>query len=72
MKKEKFKVCINNPFDNCEYVYPIQQKKVAEMIDHLKEDNNVKKIILFGSSVTSKCHRDSDIDIYVEISYEKN
>lgn len=67
----KWKIVIKNPFKNCSFIYPIQQKKVNELIEYLKQDENVKSIIIFGSSVTSKCHVGSDVDIYVELYENK-
>lgn len=67
----KWKICIDNPFMNCEYVHPLQQKRVAELVEHLKNDNNVNAIVIFGSSVTSRCHTESDVDIYCDITEKK-
>lgn len=67
----KWKICIDNPFMNCEYIHPLQQKRVAQLIEHLKNDNNINMIIIFGSSVTSRCHTDSDVDIYCDINEKK-
>lgn len=65
-KKEKWKVCIDDPFDNCERIYPIQQRKVRELIDDIVNNNDVKEIRVFGSSVTESCHIGSDVDLFVE------
>ena len=62
----KWKICIDNPFMNCEKIYPIQQKKVAKLLNDLSSNNKVHKIIIFGSSTTDRCHIGSDIDIYIE------
>jgi len=67
-----WKVCIDRPFENCERIYPIQQRKVRELIDDISSKKYVKKIIIFGSSVTSACHIGSDIDIFAEMSQRKN
>lgn len=71
MEKIKFKVCIPNYFMNCEYIHPLQQRKVAELIDYLSKDDNVNKIIIFGSSVTDKCHNYSDVDFYLDLKEDK-
>lgn len=65
--KTEFKVCIDNPFPNCKKIYPIQQRKVKQLYDILSQNDNVTKIIVFGSSVTQSCHIGSDVDIYCEI-----
>jgi len=56
---------------NCEKIYPLQQKSIQKIVDSLKDNNNIKKIIIFGSSVTTKCHINSDIDIYLELKENK-
>lgn len=67
----EWKICINNPFNNCEKIYPIQQKKVKKLIDDISVDKNITKIIIFGSSVTDRCNIGSDVDIYVESKKNK-
>lgn len=53
------------PFLNCERVHPLQQKKVQIIISNLRQQKEVEKIIVFGSSVRRDCHVGSDVDIYV-------
>ena len=62
-----WKIVVKEEFLNCKYIYPIQQRKVLELINYLKTNENVKKIIIFGSSVTNKCRAMSDVDIYIEL-----
>ena len=59
-QKKEWRVCIQDPFENCEKIYPIQQKIVKQMINNIKEDANVEKIVVFGSSVQDTCHMGSD------------
>ena len=70
-QKRIWKVCIPDPFDNCEKIYPIQQKKVQQMISNLKDDTNVEKIIVFGSSVQDTCHTGSDVDFYIVLKQDR-
>ena len=67
-----WKICIDNPFRNCEHIYPIQQHKVREVIDAVSNDCNVKKIVIFGSSTGPACHTGSDVDIYFEVTEDVN
>lgn len=67
----RYKVVIDEPFMNCEHIYPIQQQKVKAMIEYLKGNNNVKSITIFGSSVNDRCHVGSDVDIYVELQQDE-
>lgn len=63
----QYKVVVDDPFKNCEYIYPIQQRKVKEFVDYFKINKNVRSIMIFGSSVTERCHSGSDVDIYVTL-----
>lgn len=65
-EKTRWRVCIEQPFENCERIYPIQQRKVRELIDDISADPAVRSITVFGSSVTQRCHSGSDVDLYVE------
>ena len=67
----RYKVVVKEPFENCELIYPIQQRKVKELVDFLKENENVCSVIIFGSSVTDRCHIDSDVDIYVTLKRQE-
>ena len=67
-----FKVCIKDEFLNCDKIFPIQQRKVAEILDNIKNNKNVVKVIVFGSSVTYQCHQGSDVDIYFELQENVN
>lgn len=66
-----WRVCIKEPFQNCECIYPIQQSRVKELIRILSSDENVKRILIFGSSITDHCHIDSDVDVYIELMKDK-
>lgn len=70
--KGKWKIVIEKTFDNCEYIYPIQQKKVSDLIEYFKKNKNVKSIIIFGSSISSNCHIGSDVDVYVDLYEDEN
>ena len=71
-ERNRWEVCINRPFLNCERIYPIQQQKVRELIDDFSRNRAVEKILIFGSSVTQRCHIGSDVDVYVELSAEND
>lgn len=70
-QKNSFNITINKPFLNCEKIYPIQQLRVMNLINKLKKDKNINKIIVFGSSVANSCHIDSDLDVYLELERNK-
>ncbi len=62
---DTFKVYLKKPFMNAEHIHPLQQENVAEIVKDFSADPNIVKVIIFGSSVTRKCHIGSDIDFYV-------
>lgn len=68
---QTWKICIDEPFMNCEFVYPIQQRKVRALIDELRQNDNVLLIVIFGSSVSDRCHIDSDVDLYVRLQHDQ-
>ena len=51
--------------------YFFQQKKVKQMINNIKEDSNVEKIVVFGSSVQDTCHMGSDVDFYIVLKQDQ-
>ena len=61
---------VSEPFRNAALIFPTKQRAVKSMVDVCKEDKNVKRLIIFGSSVTAACHIWSDIDAYFEIEHE--
>lgn len=62
----KFNVIVQNSnVMNIEYIHPLKQKLVSSIVDKACFNDFVKKIIIFGSSVTCYCHPFSDLDICV-------
>ena len=55
------------PYQNITRIFPTQQADVGRMIDVCRDNPNIKKIVIFGSSVTPLCNPWSDIDIYFEM-----
>lgn len=70
--RRKWNICIDRPFTNCAFVYPIQQHKVRALIDELSKNENVLRIIIFGSSVSTRCHIGSDVDVYVCLQHDQD
>lgn len=61
-----WKTFISTPFQNCNKIHPLQQKKVRALLDAM-EMSHVEKVEVFGSSVSNRCHVGSDVDIYVTL-----
>lgn len=45
----------------------IKRNQVSKCVKAIAKYNFIKRLIIFGSSVTDKCTNDSDIDICVDI-----
>lgn len=65
-EKTRWRICIDDPFQNCDRIHPLQQRKVRELLDDIARNPSVKRVVVFGSSVTQRCHIGSDVDVYVE------
>lgn len=57
-------------FQNANRVHPLMQARVEKLIHHLLGDKNVKRAVLFGSSLEFRCSSGSDIDLYID-KFEK-
>ncbi len=53
-------------FLHCNRVHPLMQTRVQNLLKELKQDKNINKIVLFGSSLEFRCSSYSDIDLYIE------
>lgn len=53
-------------FLHCNRVHPLMQTRVQNLLKELKQDKNINKIVLFGSSLEFRCSSYSDIDLYKE------
>lgn len=61
-----FPVLAGVSFQNANRVHPLMQKRVERLICELKKDSNIRKLVLYGSSLEFRCSSFSDIDIYIE------
>ena len=57
-------------FENANRVHPLMQNRIEVLIQTLHKDRNIKRLILYGSSLEFRCNSNSDIDIYIE-KYDK-
>lgn len=67
-----WKIVSNDNFLNQSLIFPTQQRDVGSLIKEFSTRTAVKKIVIFGSSVTTACNPWSDIDVYVELSEDIN
>ncbi|MCD8134123.1 MAG: hypothetical protein LUE19_09785 [Clostridiales bacterium] len=53
-------------FSDANRIHPLMQKRVDTLIRALSKDRNIRRVILFGSSLEFRCDSRSDIDLYIE------
>lgn len=53
-------------FKNVNKIHPLKQKLVKEIVSKAKNDKEVKRIIVFGSSTRYDCDITSDLDICID------
>lgn len=53
-------------FSGVDRIHPLKQREVKEIVDTAREDANVRRIVIFGSSVRYDCNETSDLDICID------
>jgi len=66
LKLKTFPQVIPSDCRNIRRVYPLKQRQVADICEEAKKHEIVRRVIIFGSSVTPRCHIDSDLDICID------
>lgn len=66
-KKFYFPIIVQNDNYECQRIHPLMQKKVNEIYQYVKLQNEILEVLIFGSSVNIRCHKKSDIDIAIRI-----
>lgn len=59
-------LCRGVDFLHCNRVHPLMQARMQEILHILVQDDNIKKIVLYGSPIEFRCSSYSDIDLYIE------
>ena len=53
-------------FRDANRVHPLMQKRVEKLLHEFAKDQNIRRVVLFGSSLEFRCSSHSDIDLYLE------
>ena len=53
-------------FNHVNKIHPIKQDIVKKIVQAARDDKNVKRIIIFGSSIRYDCDMTSDLDICID------
>ena len=62
----QFPIVVHSECKNISHIYPLKQNAVAKVYSVASASDIVKKVYIFGSSVTGKCHIGSDLDICID------
>lgn len=62
-----FPLVIKDEFVDMSRIYPTKQRIIKNIIDNVRDEQRVDSIVLFGSSITMRCNRDSDVDLAVSL-----
>lgn len=65
-----FPIVFNNEHYECDRIHPLMQEDINNIYKAIEKFNNIKKIILFGSSINIRCNNKSDIDLAIELKEE--
>lgn len=60
---------VDDTYINSQFIFPSKQKAVGKMVDVCRTDENILRVIIFGSSTTPSCNQWSDVDIYFEMKH---
>jgi len=52
--------------DELKHIFPSMQKEVQKVIDVAKKSSKIRRVIIFGSTVTFNCGIGSDLDIAID------
>lgn len=67
----KFNTVVDkNSFQHVNKIHPLKQKLVKDIVQVAKNDDSVKKIIVFGSSTRYDCDITSDLDLCIDWKYD--
>ena len=53
-------------FPNANRIHPLMQRRVAQILQAVSKDPNVRRLVFYGSSLEFRCSSASDIDLYIE------
>ncbi len=66
----KFNKVADTDVENIEYIHPLKQKLVSEIVEAARLDKGVKSLRVFGSAITNQCDFESDLDICIDWNFD--
>lgn len=70
-KKYSFPIVVKNKEFEINRIHPLKQKEVVTIYNTIKNNKKINSLIVFGSSTTIRCNKNSDIDICIELNKDK-
>lgn len=67
-KKYSFPIVVKNKEFEINRIHPLKQKEVVTIYNTIKNNKKINSLIVFGSSTTIRCNKNSDIDICIELN----
>lgn len=61
-----FNLVVNSNLKDINRIHPLKQRDVTALVNELQKDDNINRIIIFGSALDMRCNWYSDLDVYVE------
>lgn len=66
----KFNKIVTADVMNIEYIHPLKQKIIVEIVEKAQKDSGVKSIQVFGSAITNACDFESDLDLCIDWNFD--
>lgn len=63
-----FPIVVEDEYVDMSRIYPTKQREVKDVLEALRDEETVNDLHLFGSSITIRCHKDSDVDFAVGLT----
>lgn len=67
-KQYTFPIIENNDSFDMSRFHPLNQKKISIIFNIVSKDIRIKNVIIFGSSTTIRCNKNSDVDICITLN----
>lgn len=63
-------IATTEPYQNINFIFPTKQKAVGKIVRRSREDENIRRVTVFGSATMNRCNLWSDIDLFFEFYRE--
>lgn len=71
-KQYIFPIVVDNNNYDVSRIHPLKQRIINNIYNVVSNDSRISKVVVFGSSTTIRCNKNSDIDIAIELNNYSN